>query len=160
PGERTLEIGDYIWTDFRCSYGGYTADRNRIARAGKPAPWETNLYQTTRNVTAAVARDIRPGMTCGDVYRAYEHHWRNAGLGEAYGLVSRIGHGSGRGVTEPPSISKESTEQIEPGMILHIEPKLERDGAVFQCEEIVFVTGDGVEFLSPLSPEHIRTVDV
>ena len=160
PGDRTLAPGDYIWTDFRSTYGGYPADRNRIARAGAAEPWECDLYRRTREATVGIARGIRAGMTCGDVYSSYEQAWKEAGLGAPYGLLSRIGHGGGLGVTEPPSISKDGPEVIEKGMILHIEPKLERDGAVFQFEEIVFVTDTGVEFLSKLAPEEIPIVDV
>jgi Xaa-Pro aminopeptidase len=64
-------------------------------------------------------------MTCGNVFENFERLWREAGLPPAYGLVSRIGHGGGLDVTEPPSISKDNAEIIMPGMILHLEPKLE-----------------------------------
>jgi hypothetical protein len=36
PRMRPLERGQYVWTDFRSTYGGYPADRNRIARGGPP----------------------------------------------------------------------------------------------------------------------------
>ncbi|RWD77980.1 MAG: aminopeptidase P family protein, partial [Mesorhizobium sp.] len=57
-----------------------------------------------------------------------------------------------------PSLSKTDSTVIQPGMIFHIEPKLERDGAVFQFEEVVFVTDSGVEFLSDLSPETVPVI--
>jgi len=98
-------------------------------------------------------------MTCGDVFEAFERLWREAGLPPSYGLVSRIGHGGGLDVTEPPSISKANPEIIRPGMILHLEPKLEIDGAVFQFEEVVYVRDDGIEFLSDLSPERIPVIN-
>ena len=159
PSDKVLALGDYVWTDFRSTYGGYPADRNRIARAGAPEPWECELYRKTREATVAVASGIQAGMTCGDVYTLYECTWRDAGLGQSYGLLSRIGHGGGLGVTEPPSISKGNPDIVEVGMILHIEPKLERGGAVFQFEEIVFVTETGVEFLSALAPEALPIID-
>jgi hypothetical protein len=43
-------------------------------------------------------------------------------------------------------------------MIMHVEPKLERDGAVFQCEEVFYVTDDGIDFLAPLTPESIPII--
>ncbi|NIA67864.1 aminopeptidase P family protein [Pelagibius litoralis] len=159
PGPKALAAGDYIWTDFRSTYGGYPADRNRIARAGVPEPWECELYGKTREITVAVASGIRAGMTCGEVFASYERLWAGAGLGAPYGLLSRIGHGGGLGVTEPPSISRGNPEVIKAGMILHIEPKLERGGGVFQFEEIVYVTDSGIEFLSELAPAQIPVVD-
>ncbi|ESX00620.1 peptidase M24 [Mesorhizobium sp. LSJC268A00] len=155
---RRLEEGHYVWTDFRATYGGYPADRNRIARAGQPLEWENKTYSSVRSLTIDLAQQIRPGMTCSDVYRIFERMWRDADLGALYSHVSRIGHGGGLDVTEPPSLAKADTAVIQPGMIFHIEPKLERDGGVFQFEEVVFVTESGVEFLSELSPETLPVI--
>jgi Xaa-Pro dipeptidase len=159
PRMQPLEAGQYAWTDFRSTYGGYPADRNRIARGGPPESWETDAYERTRALTVALANDVRAGMTCGDVFGAFEQLWRDAGLPPAYGLVSRIGHGGGLDVTEPPSISKGNPEIIRPGMILHLEPKLEIDGVVFQFEEVIYVREQGIEFLSELSPELLPVIN-
>ncbi|MBZ9942410.1 M24 family metallopeptidase [Mesorhizobium sp. BR1-1-13] len=159
PGLEALKAGQYVWTDFRSTYGGYPADRNRIARGGPPEGWEIDAYESTRALTCALANGVRPGMTCGDVFRAFEQLWSDAGLPPAYGLVSRIGHGGGLDVTEPPSLSKGSPEIIRSGMILHLEPKLEIDGAVFQFEEVIFVRDEGIEFLSDLSPEQLPVIN-
>ncbi|MEX3846821.1 MULTISPECIES: M24 family metallopeptidase [Paraburkholderia] len=156
--DRKLEVGHYVWTDFRATYGGYPADRNRIARAGDPKDWELETYTAVRLLTLDVVNHIRPGITCSEVYQHFDALWRDAALGSVYGAVSRIGHGGGLDVTEPPSLSRADTTVIEPGMILHIEPKLERDGAVFQFEEVVFVTESGIEFLCPPSPETLPVI--
>jgi len=158
PTDRRLEPGHYIWTDFRSTYGGYPADRNRIARAGLPAAWEVACYRKVRTLTVELCRAVRPGMTGGDVYRRFEELWAQADLGPVYSLASRIGHGGGVDVTEPPSISASSEEVLAEGMILHLEPKLEKDGAVFQFEEVIFLRQGGVDFLSDLSPESIPIV--
>ncbi|TPJ52410.1 aminopeptidase P family protein [Mesorhizobium sp. B2-6-4] len=159
PQMQPLAVGQYAWTDFRSTYGGYPADRNRIARGGPPERWEIDAYERTRGLTVALANGVRAGMTSGDVFAAFEQLWRDAGLPPAYGLVSRIGHGGGLDVTEPPSISKNNPEIIRPGMILHLEPKLEIDGAVFQFEEVIYVRDKEVEFLSELSPERMPVIN-
>jgi Xaa-Pro aminopeptidase len=159
PGTKQLQAGQYAWTDFRSTYGGYPADRNRIARGGAPEPWEIETYGKTRSLTIALASGVRAGMTCADVFQSFERLWRDAGLPPIYDLVSRIGHGGGLDVTEPPSISRNNPQPILPGMILHLEPKLELGGAVFQFEEIIYVREDGVEFLSELSPERMPIIN-
>jgi Xaa-Pro dipeptidase len=158
PSMQPLKVGQYAWTDFRSTYGGYPADRNRIARAGQPDGWEIDAYARTRALTIALANGVKAGMTCGDVFRTFEQLWRDAGLPPVYGLVSRIGHGGGLDVTEPPSISKDNMAPIRAGMILHLEPKLELNGAVFQFEEVIYIREDGVEFLSELSPEQLPVI--
>ena len=159
PGMQPLQAGQYAWTDFRSTYGGYPADRNRIARGGAPEDWEVDAYQKTRAVTVALAGGVRAGMTCGDVFANFEQLWRDAGLPPVYGLVSRIGHGGGLDVTEPPSISKDNPQPIEDGMILHLEPKLEIKGAVFQFEEVIYVRKGEPEFLSELSPDRLPVIN-
>lgn len=158
PGTRRLEAGHYLWTDFRAAYGGYPADRNRTARAGEPEAWERDTYTRMRELTVALAAAIKPGRSCSDVYGEFQKLWTGAGLGEVYSAVSRIGHGGGLDVTEPPSISLRDDTVIRPGMILHLEPKLERDGAVFQFEEVVAVGAEGVDFISALSPESLPVI--
>ena len=158
PGPRRLEVNDYVWTDFRSTYGGYPADRNRIARCGSPTQGEIRTYDATRSVTIELARSVKAGMECQQVFQLFQRLWNDAALPPSYGLVARIGHGGGLEVTEPPSISRNSTEVIWPGMILHLEPKLELDGAVFQFEEIIYVTDSGVDFLSELSPASIPVI--
>lgn len=159
PSGRVLEPGDYVWTDLRARYGGYPADKNRLARSGKPEPWEQDLYATIRALTLELGGAIRPGMTCSGIYSNFERLWREAALPPIYGLVSRIGHGGGLEVTEPPSISAASCDIIAPGMILHLEPKLEQDGAIFQFEEVVAVTETGSTFLGPLSPPEVPVIE-
>lgn len=157
PTNRRLEIGDYIWTDFYHYYGGYAADRNRTARAGAPSATERDTYAAVRHVTHEVCRGIRAGSTCGDAYALFERLWKSAGLTKLFG-AGRIGHGSGLDFTEPPSISPTSTEVIKPGMVLHVEPKLETDHGVFQFEEIICVGADQNEFLSALSPTELPVI--
>jgi Xaa-Pro dipeptidase len=152
PSDRPLMRGDYVWTDFRSTYGGYPADRNRIARCGPPEQWEIETYERVRALTISLCRSIRPGQTGRDIYRHFEMLWADADLGPIYAAASRIGHGGGLDVTEPPSIAPWSDDIIRSGMILHLEPKLERDGAIFQFEEVVYVRDDKVKLLSALSP--------
>lgn len=158
PSTRRLEQGHYVWTDFRATYGGYPADRNRTARAGEPEQWERETYTQVREMTHALCRSVRAGMTCSDVYSNFKKLWAQLNVGEIYGMVSRIGHGGGLDVTEPPSLAPTDNTLIRPGMILHIEPKLERDGAVFQFEEVIYVRDDGIDFLSALSPETLPVI--
>ncbi|SEK12283.1 M24 family metallopeptidase [Paraburkholderia diazotrophica] len=157
-GTRRLEAGHYVWTDFRATYGGYPADRNRIARAGEPARWERDAYTAVRSLTHELCRTVHAGMTCADVFRKFESRWSELQLGDIYAGVTRIGHGGGLDVTEPPSLSATDHQMIHPGMILHIEPKLEKDGAVFQFEEVIYVGDKDVEFLSALSPETLPVI--
>lgn len=164
PSDRRLEPGHYVWADFRATYGGYSADRNRIARAGQPAAWELDTYKTVREVTLAYCNLVRPGMTCAEVYAEGSKLWAPVSVGNKFSLHTagavgvRVGHGSGMDLVETPAVGPNDHTVIRPGMILHIEPKLERDGAVFQCEEVFYVEENGIDFLAPLSPEKLPII--
>ena len=150
---RTLTSGDYVWADFRATYGGYPADRNRTARAGEPDAWELDAYTAVREMTLELCNSIRAGMTCAEVHARASKMWAPVSVGQKWLGVKRFGHGGGMDVTEPPSLGATDNTVIRPGMILHVEPKLEREGAVFQFEECIYVREDGIEFLTPLCPE-------
>ncbi len=158
--DRRLEDGDYIWTDFRSTYGGYPADRNRIAKAGDIEAREIDTYGKVREITHAICRFIRPGMTGCAIYSHFETLWHEAGLPPIYARAARIGHGGGMDLTEPPSIMATSNEVIEPGFVIHIEPKIEADGAVFQCEEVVHIGPTGNVFLTPFTPYALTQIGI
>ncbi|RUV18702.1 MULTISPECIES: Xaa-Pro peptidase family protein [unclassified Mesorhizobium] len=156
--DRRLEPGHYIWADFRATYGGYPADRNRIARAGEPEPWELDAYRAVRDMTLELCNSIKVGMTCSEVHAMARKMWEPVSVGQKWLGVKRFGHGGGIGLTEPPSLQATDHTVIRPGMILHVEPKLERDGAVFQFEECIYMREDGIEFLAPLCPENMLII--
>lgn len=158
PTARRLALGDYVWSDFRGTYGGYPADRNRIARAGEPARWELEAYTAVREFTLELCHSIRAGMTCAEFYHEAMKTWVPLSAGNKWTAVARFGHGGGMDVVETPSLAPGDHTVIRPGMILHVEPKLERDGAVFQFEEVVYVREDGIEFVTPLCPETIPII--
>ena len=158
-GDVRLEEGDYFWTDFFNTYCGYPADRCRIARCGQPSPEEEKCYRDVRRLTVDLCESIRPGMLGKDVYRLFEQFCQERDIGPFYTSLSRIGHDSGMEVTEPSvSIASWSEDVIETGMVIHLEPKLFKDGGIFQFEEAVWVQPGGNEFLSAPSPETIPVI--
>lgn len=164
PSDRRLEEGHYIWADFRATYGGYSADRNRIARAGEPTKQELDTYRAVREVTLEWCNLVRPGLTCAEVYNEGNKLWAPMNVGNKFSLHKpgaagvRIGHASGLDLVEKPDLGPDDHTVIRPGMILHIEPKLERDGGVYQCEEVFYVLENGIDFLAPLTPESLPVV--
>ena len=155
---RTLQKGDFVWCDMYNSYGSYPADPCRIAVCGEPSAEVRQIFRDVRQVTLEICNSIRVGMTGRDVYHIFEKLWSTAGLGANFSATSRIGHTSGLEITEPGSVADWSSELILEGMIYHIEPKYEKNGGVFQFEEVVFVKKDGVEFITNQPPEEIPVI--
>ncbi|RVD43043.1 aminopeptidase P family protein [Mesorhizobium sp. M8A.F.Ca.ET.023.02.2.1] len=158
PSDRALAKDDFIWVDIGCCMLASTSDVNRIAKAGRVTDEEQSIYTQVRNITTATLSAIRPGMTGADVYGAFEAFAKQTELGLPSATASRIGHGSGRNLTEPPSIAATSKEVIHEGMIIHVEPKYEMCGGVFQLEEVAVVTKNGAEFITTLSAERFPEI--
>ncbi|MFE3003141.1 M24 family metallopeptidase [Nocardia sp. NPDC059246] len=161
-GDSKLEVDDFIWVDFGARRGDSISDLNRVAKVGKATSEQERLYQFVREVTLRVAEGIRPGMTGGDVFSMFQDTWtaRNVAADGLTPGAGRVGHGSGVGITEPPSLAPGSTETILEDMILHVEPKLVAAGGVFELEEVIRVRSNGVEFLTEVSPEKLPIVDL
>lgn len=157
PTARAVQLDDFLWTDMGCSYEGYLSDLSRVAKAGDPTPDQQAEYRRIRDLTLACADVVRAGMTCEDVAREFE--LLESGERTAKGPAGRMGHGSGRSLTEPPSIMFGSHAVIREGMVLHVEPRSEIAGGVFQVEEVFVVRSDGIEFLSDLSPTELPVID-
>ena len=75
-----------------------------------------------------------------------------AGFGEAFG--HGLGHGVGLAVHEEPSLRKESTDVLEPGNVVSVEPGIYLPGlGGVRIEDLVIVTEDGAEVLTPFTKE-------
>ncbi|WP_342723881.1 Xaa-Pro peptidase family protein [Bradyrhizobium sp. B097] len=158
PTDRALAADDFIWVDMGCEVNGSLSDVNRIAKAGKVTAEEQARYQEVRAMTVSTLSSLRAGMTGREAYEVFENHAQQSSLGlpAAFtSFASRVGHGSGSNLTEPPSISPNSDEILREGMIIHVEPKYEIDGGVYQVEEVAVITAQGADIITCVSPEHL-----
>ncbi|WP_457578220.1 M24 family metallopeptidase [Ensifer adhaerens] len=159
--DRQLQADDFVWVDMGVRRGDQISDLNRIAKVGKVTPEQDDIYGFVRDVTLRLAEGIRPGMTGHDAFAVFEKLWsaRNFSQRGKLAIAGRVGHGSGIALTEPPSLMAGSSEVIIEDMVLHVEPKLEIAGGVFQVEEVFRVTPNGPEFLSAISPSNLPSVE-
>jgi Xaa-Pro aminopeptidase len=154
-----LQNDDFVWVDMGARRADQISDLNRVAKVGKATPEQEALYGSVRDVTLRLAEGIRPGMTGHEAFAAFDRLWSVGNLPNLI-FAGRVGHGSGMALTEPPSLMSGSTEIILEDMVLHVEPKLEAAGGVFQTEEVFRVTPAGPEFLSAVSPAKLPVVEL
>jgi len=154
-----LKNDDFVWCDIGARRADQISDLCRVAKVGKATPEQEDLYGYVRSVTLRLAEGIRPGMTGHDAFALFHELWSVRNLSRV-SSAGRVGHGSGLALTEPPSLMAGSTEIIQEDMVLHVEPKLEAAGGVFQVEEVFRVTPNGPEFLSDIAPEKLPVVEI
>ena len=138
--DRPLEAGQVVGVDTGARVGMYTIDYTRWGVLGAATDALRRLYDALLEVNRSMAagpgsrgdhvpRSIRSGTT-----RSTRACSRMEGL-ERFG-PSRMGHGQGMLITEPPSIHPDDHTPLAPGMVLSTEPGLirgRRSDAVGGC---------------------------
>ncbi|MFW0152487.1 M24 family metallopeptidase [Mycobacterium sp. smrl_JER01] len=147
PTSRTVAYGDVVRVEIFGGRNGYQAGVARTAVVGAPTDevsWHWNLVSRARQAGLEL---LRPGADPRAIYRAYV---------DALGPLGRhaiafFGHGMGLDMHELPYISATSSDVIEAGAIIGIEPFAMIPGRFgFQVKDVVAVTTDGYEVISDL----------
>lgn len=93
----------------------------------------------------------RPGGTAADLFHAMNAVVSSGGAGTDAG---RLGHGLGLSLTEWPSLIPTDDTQLEPGMVLTLEPGIAVGDKIMVHEENIVITEGAPRYLSPrIGPE-------
>ena len=130
PHDYTLADGDLLTLDLAVSRGGIVADSAISFIVGDAAPAESvALIDATERALHAGIAAARPGARLGDIGHAIAGVARPAGFGM---LADHGGHGVGRTMHEAPFVPNRGKRRkglvLRPGLVLAIEPMLQRGG--------------------------------
>jgi Xaa-Pro aminopeptidase/Xaa-Pro dipeptidase len=128
---------------------GYCSDMTRTylgPRAAGPLP---AVHAAVRSALEAACATVRPGANGADVDRVARDVLDKAGFGEAF--VHSTGHGVGLEIHESPTLGPTSSDVLEPGMVVTVEPGVYLPGVGgVRVEDLLVVTDDGAENLTTL----------
>lgn len=144
---RTLRDGDAALLELGVVVDGYWADRTRVRVAGKASAEQQRIFDVVREAQEAAIAAIRPGAVCAEVDAAARGVIRQRGYEEFFPHIT--GHGLGFRYHESLGLlAPSSTEILEEGMIVTVEPGIYRqpEGG-FRIEDDVLVTASGAEVL-------------
>jgi Xaa-Pro aminopeptidase len=116
---RRFVPGDLVWMDGGPILDGYWSDITRMAAIGTRRPEDASRYAFAWNAVQELISDVAPGITAGDIARRGSAYF--ARHGHPMGGASRIGHGIGVELTEPPSIVDGDETELVEGMTLSVE---------------------------------------
>ncbi|HET9060947.1 MAG TPA: Xaa-Pro peptidase family protein [Acidimicrobiales bacterium] len=159
PGARRIEVGDVVVVDFGAEVAGYRSDMTRTLVAGSGAacggaPSVAWLGEAMAVVTASQESGlaaVRPGVCAAEVDAACRAVLERAGMGEL--LVHGTGHGVGLDIHEAPWLSAPSTDILQAGQVITVEPGVYLPGVGgARTEDTVVVTEDGCRALT-LAPK-------
>jgi Xaa-Pro aminopeptidase len=157
PGGRTILPRDAVVMDFGGELGGYFSDTTRTVAVVEPPEGFEPAYDVVQEAQAAAVDAVRPGVETQELDRVARAVIESAGYGDRF--IHRTGHGIGLEVHEPPYLVEGDRTVLEPGMTFSVEPGVYLDGRFgIRIEDIVAVTGDGVERLNR-STRDLRIVE-
>lgn len=157
PGDGVVKDGDVVKFDagVNAGFDFYTTDTSRawIIGNGDPAllKLKDRLYEGQRRMIAAA----KPGLPINELYHtAYDY------VKEMFPCYRRghQGHSISMGpaTAEAPYINASETRPLEAGMILAMEVPCYIDGVNgFNIEDMVLITEDGCEVLTPNTPHYL-----
>ncbi len=158
PGDEPIAAGVLVTVDAGCVVDGYCSDCTRTFAVGEVSERLQELYALCLEAQLAGLEAVGPGVHGRDADAASRDRIEAAGLGWAYG--HGMGHGVGMQIHEAPALRPESTDVLEAGNVVSVEPGIyiPDEGAGVRIEDLVLVTDDGAERLTQFTKE-LLTVD-
>ncbi len=152
-----LQPGDLLLFDFGVNVHGYRSDMTRTVVVGTPSDRVQRIYQVVLEANQRAIDALRPGMSGVEADAVAREFIAQEGFGDAFG--HGLGHGIGLEVHEAPSLSPRSTDTLEPGMVVTVEPGIYFPslGGV-RIEDDVILTDQGCEVITSFPKEELIRV--
>ncbi len=156
PTSRALVAGDLLWADTGVGRNGYYADTMRTIAIGHATAEHERRYAIVYDACQHMLAVAKPGVPIAELMSVCRKHF--AANGVELGAATRVGHGVGADLAEPPSIVDTNEQALEEGMVLAIEPSIADDDGFIGVEENFAITRDGIDLLSAPSPDRLLVV--
>ncbi len=151
---QAIAPGGFVVCDFGVILAGYCSDQTRTVWVGNASKEGRQAYEAVRDAQQSAIDAVRPGVSVGDVDSAARKVLREAGLGRYF--THSTGHGVGLEIHEAPRVAAGQEQVLKPGMVITIEPGVYFPGKWgVRIEDMVAVTEDGCEVLTPTSKEFL-----
>lgn len=154
-----LQAGQSVMVDLGGNFFGYMGDMSRVYSVGRLPQQAYDAHQVCLEVQAEVAAGAKPGVVCEDLYNKAVGMVDKAGFADYFMGIGQkakfVGHGIGLEINEAPVLAPRMRQELEPGMVFALEPKIVLPGVgPVGIENSWAVTAESVEKLT-LAPEEI-----
>lgn len=148
-----LQQGQSLMVDMGGNFNGYMSDMSRVYSIGKLPDEAYSAHNTCLEIQQAVTEMAKPGVVCEDLYNKAIEIVTAAGFADYFMGVGQkakfIGHGIGLEINESPVLAPRIKQELEPGMVFALEPKIVLPGiGPLGIENSWVVTAEGVEKLT------------
>jgi Xaa-Pro aminopeptidase len=140
PTNRVIRTGDLILSDFQACLQGYWGDSCSTMVIGTPAPEQEKNFNLVREALEIGIEAIKPGMRANKIDRLMRNHIGN--------YPHHSGHGVGTAYHEDPRITPYNDMELQPGMLIALEPAIYKENYGIRLEHLMLVTSGGCEVLT------------
>jgi len=152
--EATIAPRGFVVCDFGVILAGYCSDRTRTVHVGTVVRESRRMYQAVLEAQQAAIAAVRPGVGVAEIDAAARKILRKSKLARYF--THSTGHGLGLEIHEAPRVAAGQTQELEPGMVITIEPGAYIPGEQgVRIEDVVVVCSSGCEVLTPTDKELI-----
>ena len=156
-----LQAGQCFMVDMGGNFYGYMGDMSRVFSIGKLPEQAYAAHQTCLEIQEEIVAMAKPGAVCEDMYNKAIEIVTKAGFADYFRGVDQkakfIGHGIGLEINEMPVLAPCMKQELEPGMVFALEPKIVLPGiGPVGIENSWAVTTDGLEKLTLCKEEIIE----
>lgn len=142
PGERKLQKGDLVVTDFGCVVNGYHSDMTRTFAIGSIDSQSKEIYEIVKTAQQMALDALTNGIAGKALDAIARDYITKQGYGPQFG--HGLGHGFGLEIHEQPRASLSSTDTLTEGMTITVEPGIYVEGKCgVRVEDCCVVTKTG-----------------
>ncbi len=154
-GDRKIGAGELVVVDAGCTIDGYASDYTRTFATGPLDAEAAAAYAVVQAAQAAALGAIRGGLPALEADAVARRVVEESAFAGTFG--HGLGHGLGLNVHELPRMSTETSDVLEPGNVVTVEPGVYVDGRFgVRIEDDVVVTADGIENLTGLRKDLVE----
>ena len=155
PTDQIVGRGMLVTIDWGVRVDGYCSDCTRTFSTGGLPDRLRRIYDVCLEAQLRAVAGIKAGMTGVEADALAREPITDAGFGAEFG--HGLGHGIGLAVHEAPRLSTESTDTLEAGHCVTIEPGIYVSGVGgVRIEDLAVVRDDGVQVLTSFPKELIE----
>ncbi len=145
--EKIVQKGELITIDFGAYFDAYATDMTRTVVCGEPDKRQLEIYDIVKKAQQEAFMILRPGKLGQEVDGRARKIIAEAGYGDYFG--HGLGHGVGLETHEQPVLNPRSKTELQPGMVVTLEPGIYIPGwGGVRIEDMVLVTAGEAERLT------------
>jgi Xaa-Pro dipeptidase len=140
PTNRIIRSGDLVLSDFQPCLQGYWGDSCNTMVVGIATAAQKKIFIQVKEALEIGIQAMKPGVRASEIDNLMRKH-----IGD---YPHHSGHSVGTAYHEGPRITPYNETELEPGMVIALEPAIYKEDYGVRLEHLMLVTPNGPELLT------------